>query len=519
MNIHLLVHDIVYSVDILLMLFFTLFVLIKAKNNIAKLTLLLLYVGVTIFITSHAIGVSVEDSELSRRILMFNLVDIFLPVFGIHCILALLGKHIEYRKVIAVMYVVGISLLVFFIFNPRLFLVESVPKLYFPNYYEPGPYYWVMLLFFFAVVVYMFYQMRKLYLAASGIEKNRIKYFSIALILGYTIGSIDFLLIYNIPVDPVWGFLFVPFYCVPFTYAALNFELMNINIVAKRAFIYATVSGVIGMALIFLNYINSLIIQSSPLFPNWLTSLILAMIGAIAVLVIWKRIREADVLKYEFISVVTHKFRTPLTWVKWSADNLTKSIPANLKADVEHIQRANERLIDLTNLLVNLADPSDKSYEYRLDSTEVNKLIKIVCENCNSRAKSKDIRFETMLQSKGLVSVDLNKIQFVFQTLIDNAVTYTPNGGRISIETIDDSKYVTIKVSDTGIGISKEEIGYIFTKFYRTEKAMRADTEGMGIGLFLSKKIVGKHGGKIRVESGGEGRGTTFVVSLPLLRK
>ncbi|MEI6304445.1 MAG: HAMP domain-containing sensor histidine kinase [Candidatus Taylorbacteria bacterium] len=518
MNIHLLIHDIVYSIDILLMIFFSLFALVKAKNNIAKVILLLLYAGVTIFITSHAIGVSVEDSELSRRILMFNLVDIFLPVFGIHCILALLGKHIEYRKTITLLYVIGVGLLAFFIINPRLFLVESVPKLYFPNYYEPGPYYWVMLLFFFGVVLYMFYQMRKLYLAASIIEKNRMKYFFIALILGYTIGSIDFLLIYNIPIDPVWGFLFVPFYCIPFTYAALNFELMNINIVAKRAFIYAIVSGVIGIALIFLNYINSLIIQSSPLFPNWLTSLVLAMIGAVAVLIVWRRIRETDVLKYEFISVITHKFRTPLTWVKWSVDNLAKGVPANLKPDVEHIQRANERLIDLTNLLVNLADPSDKSYEYRLAPTEVNKLIKIVCENCNSRAKAKNIHFETMLQSKGLVSVDTNKIQFVFQTLIDNAVTYTPSGGRISIETIDDNRFVTIRVSDTGIGISKEDLGYIFTKFYRTEKAMKSDTEGMGIGLFLSKKIVGKHGGKIRVESGGEGRGTSFVVSLPLLR-
>jgi len=340
------------------------------------------------------------------------------------------------------------------------------------------------------------------------------------LFFGYCIGSIDFLLIYNIPLDPLWGFLFVPIFSIPFTYAALEYDLMDITFVAKKAFMYAVTTAIIGGILSILNYINTLVGINSPHFPNWIPSLILALVAAMAVLFIWRKVREADVLKYEFINVVTHKFRTPLTSIKWITENLKESAPENIKEDVQHIQTANEHLVELTNLLVNLSGMDDKSYEYIFTKVDVGSVLDQCVAEVSKKAREKDIDITCHIQSGAYASADPQKIKFVFQTLLDNAVSYTPDTGKITVELSQaNSQFstdkITISIHDTGIGIPKNELKYIFTKFYRAVNGRKADTEGMGIGLYLSRKIIERHKGKITLDSLGEGQGSTFTIMLP----
>jgi len=494
----------------------------KAKSGASKTTLILTFCGVIIFVSSHTLGVSVTDHELSRRILMFNMVDIFLPIFTAHCVLAFLGKQTELKKSIIFSYVAGIILAVIFIVKQNLFLLPSVPKMYFPNYYVPGHYYWVMLLFFFSLTVYFFFWMIKIYKISNGIDKNRIKYFSLALLAGYAIGSIDFLLIYNIQVDPIWGFLFVPMFSIPFTYAALQYDLLSISFVAQKAFVYAIIAGIIGGILSVLNYVNTIIIQSYPNFPNWSSSLILAIFTTLAVLLIWRKVREADLLKYEFINVVTHKFRTPLTSIKWTTENLIEMAPLNLREDIQHIQNANEKLVNLTNLLVNLSGTDDKSYEYVFAKVDFGKVLNECVVDIQGKVQSKNITLSYIDQPLMYISADEQKIRFIVQTILDNAVNYTPQGGKIIVEVAKiESQFskdkLMINISDSGIGIPKNEIRYIFTKFYRATNGRKADTEGMGIGLYLAKRIIERHKGKISVESAGENKGSTFTIVLPLI--
>jgi signal transduction histidine kinase len=114
------------------------------------------------------------------------------------------------------------------------------------------------------------------------------------------------------------------------------------------------------------------------------------------------------------------------------------------------------------------------------------------------------------------VNADRERFRFVLHTLIENAIRYTPAKGTIRI-TIDNSDGLAhIIVADTGIGISEKEIRYVFTRFYRTDRAKVADTEGAGIGLYLSKVIVDRHGGKMSALSEGENKGSTFTVVVPL---
>jgi signal transduction histidine kinase len=515
-NFHLFLHNFFFSFDVLLVLFLIFFTLIKAKKNTATVTLVLMFASVIVFVVSHMLGVSVADGEVSRQILMFNLDDILIPIFTAHCVFALLGRQHEEKKAIVAFYVVGLSLIAFFVLNPRLFLLTSVPKMYFPSYYQPGPYYWVMLVFFFSTCAYFFFKMIRIYRVSSGIEKNRIIYFFTALLLGFSLGSIDFLLIYNIPVDPLWGFLFVPLFTIPFTYAAVQYELMNIKFIAKNAFVYGLITVAIGIVLSGLNYLNTFIIQDFPEFPVWGSSLVLALIAAAAALFIWRKSKESDVLKYEFVTIVTHKFRTPLTYIKWSAENLVKEVTPELVGDVKNIQAANSRLVELTNLLAHLSDADDTSTGYHSQPIDIEKVLEEIIAASRGSAQAKGIDISYAHTPVAPANIDEQRMRFVFQTLLDNAATYTPAGGKITVSLSQIGSRIIVNFSDTGIGISKDDLKYIFNKFYRTLPATKTDTEGMGLGLFLAREIVRRHNGSLVVKSDGEGKGTSFILTIPI---
>jgi signal transduction histidine kinase len=294
---------------------------------------------------------------------------------------------------------------------------------------------------------------------------------------------------------------------------------MDIRLVAKGAFAYALTTAVIGAILIFLNYVNAFIIQSSPGFPNWASSILLALAGAVIVLALWRKLREGDLLKSEFISVVTHKFRTPLTSIKWSGENLIKAVPGTLKEDVRNIQISADRLVELTGLLVNLSGAEEKGYEYNMVKTDIGALLNACVEEHMEQARAKGVSLTyAPLSAECAIPADSQRIRFVLQTLLDNALSYTPRGGKIeaALSLLLDEDKVLITIADTGIGVSRESMKHIFTKFYRADNGRRTDTEGMGIGLYLSRNIIEKHGGKLWVESEGEGKGSKFFISLPI---
>ena len=522
MNLHLILHNILYAADLLLVLVLTLLIITKAEKGMSKIMLIVTWICVVIFLLSHMVGVSVSDGELSRNIFMFNLVDIFLPLVSAHAVFALLDKKKENMKFLMTFYVIAVSLTVFFIIKPRDFLLTSIPKLYFPSYYVAGPYYWVMILFFFVVTAYFLVWMARIYKVSNGMQKNRIKYFFMAFLFGYSVGSLDFLLIYNVPVDPMWGFLFVPLSVIPFTYAALKYEIMNIRIVAKKAFVYGIITTFIAVLLVGLNYVNVVLQENYSEFPGWSATLILAVIFGGAVYYIWHKIQEADLLKYEFINVVTHKFRTPLTSIKWTTENLKETGPVSVLNEVTQIQQANEHLVELTNVLVNLSGSEDKSYEYSFSEVDIGQMINDCVKDEQAKAVMKRINISYKSLPPVFVMGDEQKLRFVFQTLLNNALSYTPDNGKIIVNTENirqpfSQDRMAISISDTGIGIPNEEIKYIFTKFYRATNGRKIDTEGMGIGLYLSKHIVERHKGKMTVSSQGLGMGTTFTVILPIV--
>jgi len=243
----------------------------------------------------------------------------------------------------------------------------------------------------------------------------------------------------------------------------------------------------------------------------------LGLIVLIIILIIFKRIKKGDSLKYEFITTVSHKFRTPLTGIKWATENLNAmTLPEDALEQVGYIKGATDKLVELTDLLINTASAENQSYRYNPIKVNLSNEVVHVIDSLSRQIHSKKTNLVKNIEHDLHVICDIARIRFVMQSLIENAIHYTRENGIILVKIQKIKDAAVFSVQDKGIGIDKAEIPLIFEKFYRTSEARTLDTEGMGIGLFISKEIIKHHKGKIWVESDGIDKGSTFYFSLPI---
>lgn len=233
-----------------------------------------------------------------------------------------------------------------------------------------------------------------------------------------------------------------------------------------------------------------------------------------------RKLNENETLKYEFITIIAHKFRTPLTQVKWSVDELIGGEQDSYrKQSLKDIQQSNEKLIKLTGALIELTDSDNNaSSSYTFETVSLGDFIRTVSESFKDAFHEKNIFFSVQCQSEEIkVNIDKQRMEFVFQTLLENAITYTTPGKNVTVIVQQIGGKAVVSVTDGGIGISEKDLSSVFSKFYRTENAKNTDTEGFGVGLYLSKAIVRRHKGKITVDSAGINFGSTFTVTLKIV--
>ncbi len=233
-----------------------------------------------------------------------------------------------------------------------------------------------------------------------------------------------------------------------------------------------------------------------------------------------ERLREIDRLKSEFVSVAAHQMRTPLSGIKWSLDMLAKETvgPVNVKQKRLLLKsyESNERMILLVNNLLNTDRIESGRAQLEFVRAHLKDIIDNVLYYISPQAKGKKITIDFSFEDDlPYVSVDTEKIREVMQNIIENAVKYSEEGGTIHLGLYTKEKNVVVSVKDEGIGIPKNFRGDIFTKFYRGDNAVKMKTEGSGLGLFVAKEIVERHGGEIYFES-KEGAGTTFYILIPI---
>lgn len=522
MSTSLFIHNFLFLVAGFMNIIIALFVLYYGRKKMTSLllTFSLFCLAVSVFQITQALGTNAPTAELSHKILMFNLTDLFIGMFWTHWFLALIGKTKERRPALAIVYTTGLGLFSFFIAYPSMFLVSSVPKMYFPFYYQPGPYYFLMVLWFFLVAIYYFVELYLAYrIEKNPIQKNRHRYVLASMLYAFVAGTTAFGLVFDIPINPIIS-AFGGFYTIMLTYAIIEYELLDIRIFAKRAFAYAVVLVAVGAILLGINSLGIYFTKIIPEFPQWIVPTIMATLIGGSGIYIWRKFREADIAKYEFITVMMHKFRTPLTEAKWATESIVAErdkLSEDAQKSLDMVEQAHSRIVALINALITLNDTDNRSYSYIFSRFDIVQVTRPLAEEYQKNFAKKGItfKFETTDDAAVLVYSDSEKLRFAMDILINNAFQYTPVGGTVTLSIKRNGGSVLWSVTDSGIGIKKEASNFIFSKFYRGERARNTSTEGTGIGLYLAHEIIKRGGGKLSFYSEGENKGTTFTINLP----
>ncbi|MBI2592870.1 MAG: hypothetical protein HYW37_01775 [Candidatus Colwellbacteria bacterium] len=224
--------------------------------------------------------------------------------------------------------------------------------------------------------------------------------------------------------------------------------------------------------------------------------------------------------KSEFIAVAAHQLRTPLTAVNWIFENLNKSVALSVdeKEMVTNGLQASAQLLKVVNDLLDVAKIEDGRFGYDFEDIDLPDFIDSVLKNANPVAKEYGVTlyFDRGPEAVPVVRGDPVKLGIVLSNLLDNAIKYNTKNGSVTVglEVLKDKPYVQISVKDTGIGVPPEDVPKLFTKFFRADNAVRIQTSGSGLGLYITKNIMARHGGTIWAES-TLGRGTTFFFTLP----
>ncbi len=519
MSSELVIHNSIYAISAIISFVLSTFVL---SRNPKQLTHRLFFVSnlcYLIFTGVYITGLSLTDPVLSQSVLFFTIINVYTVTTTAHLAFATFNLQQEHKLGIRLGYIFATALVILYAAFPESYVSTSQSFLYFPSFFTPGMLYGLFVFFFAFEFCYFVWILIRQYSKVDLITQKRILYFLIAFVWAYGIGSFAFLPVFGLDIDPLPSAL-IGLYTIPLAYGLMKYELMDIRVVAKKALLYGFLTFVVGFMIIIANMLNERIVEAVGVMSPFVMPLVSAAIMVLIGWYVWRQMRGADSLKYEFINNISHKFRTPLTHVRWLAEELRDTTDKDQKDKlIEQIQFASMRLFELTNTVIDVSRDNAEDYLYRFNYGKVQSIIENLYKTHEDLIAHKKLHVSLEIEPKvPEVVIDKTRLQFAIQILLENALIYTPDGGYITIKLRRRSDDVECIIKDNGIGISPLELENVFSKFYRTQNARHADTEGMGIGLFMAKSIIEKHGGKIWAESEGDGRGATFIFTLPLSR-
>ena len=236
-----------------------------------------------------------------------------------------------------------------------------------------------------------------------------------------------------------------------------------------------------------------------------------------------QKLKELDQLRKDLISRVSHELKTPLVSVFASSELLLSVFKDKLGEEIleliQMIQKGGKRLNHLVNNLLDITKIEYKKFELDKESTNLTSVLQECSEEMRFLMKKRNLKLLLDLIPDCYVALDRLRIEQVITNLLLNAIKNTPPRGIITLSLSVMENWIEFSVKDTGIGLTEEEMGIIFTRFGKIERYEEdieyIDIQGSGLGLFISKEIVNLHWGSIRAESEGRGKGSTFIVKLP----
>lgn len=239
--------------------------------------------------------------------------------------------------------------------------------------------------------------------------------------------------------------------------------------------------------------------------------------------VLFRRLKEVDKMKDDFISMASHELKAPMSAIKGYLDMIFEGVAGKIdKKAKEHLDKillSVKRLDSLVNALLDVSRLEQGRIEFDMQAVNLSKIIKEIISEFKVQADSKKIKltYQELPQPRPFVFVDPERAGQVLMNIIDNAIKYTLKGEITIFHKVEHDQLKTV-VLDTGIGISREDMKNLFKKFYRIQNEKTADISGTGLGLWISREIANRMNGVITVES-KEGIGSAFTVTFPIMKE
>lgn len=234
-----------------------------------------------------------------------------------------------------------------------------------------------------------------------------------------------------------------------------------------------------------------------------------------------EKLQKFDEVKSNFISIVAHQLRTPLSGIKWTLSMLLNGDMGELNNDQKTFlmksYESNTRMITLVNDMLVADRIQSGKVNYGFEHIDVIDLMDSVLFEVSPQAAKKNVSIEYKNKFENLPQayVDPETMRAVLQNLLENAIKYTIEGGKVEIDVKKENNLLLVSIADNGIGIPEDQQKNVFAKFFRARNAVKQETDGSGLGLYITKTIVEKNGGTIWFES-LEDKGSTFYFTVPL---
>lgn len=325
----------------------------------------------------------------------------------------------------------------------------------------------------------------------------------------------------------------VMFLVLFFGYAITKYGLFNIRIITTEIFVVA-LSTILFLE-IFVEKQLSLLIFRGAMFA------LVAFFGFLLIKNVFREIRtkeeiqklaldlqkanielkRLDRVKSEFLSIASHQLRTPLTAIKGYSSLLLENsfgqLTQPVKGAVSKIFESSKQLVTMVDDFLNISRIETGRMSYEFTSFDLNETIQnIVNDFTVNNKKAKELNLVFVSSGEEFkIRGDKNKLSQVISNLIDNALKYT-SSGFVKVSAENNNETILIKVRDSGIGIPKEIMLRLFQKFSRSDASRKINTSGSGLGLYVAKRIIDDHGGKIWAKSEGADKGSVFFVELPV---
>jgi signal transduction histidine kinase len=234
---------------------------------------------------------------------------------------------------------------------------------------------------------------------------------------------------------------------------------------------------------------------------------------------LYREIQRADQRKSEFIAVLSHELRNPLAPIRTAVQVLERAPPGGEQATIARqiIARQSEHLAHLIDGLLEITRISRGRVELHWARIDLREVVRSTCDDLRPVLEQAGLALDMRLSPVALwVEADATRLSQVLGNLLHNAAKFTPSGGSVTVEAAASGGRAEVSVRDTGVGMEPVDVSRIFEPFAQAEQGLARTQGGLGLGLAVAKGLLELHGGSIRARSEGLGRGSEFIVRLPL---